>query len=276
MESSLDRGSANLVKPGEVGDGRPGDVRRISAEWTSECIGGGMGGMGGGMGGRMAAAIALGQGGTRADDGLPGRGLDAGPDRLRHGRRGGAGAAPIGGGRWRSSGAGDPVGSAPTWRRTSSRRCAPTSPTPPSGPPSLATGADGTAEVSVDLPESLTTWKVKTWALGQGTKVGQGETEVVTAKDLLVRLQAPRFFVQKDEVVLSANVHNALGHKKSVRVVLELDGGCLKALGDDVEDGRDRRQGGGPGRLAGQGRPRGRGRRPDEGAHRTRNPTRWR
>ena len=100
---------------------------------------------------------------------------------------------------------------------------------------SLTTGADGTAEVSVDLPESLTTWKVKTWTMGQGTKVGQSEAEIVTAKDLLVRLQAPRFFVQKDEVVLSANVHNALDHKKTVKAVLELDGGSLKALGDATQ-----------------------------------------
>ncbi|MGB2611157.1 MAG: alpha-2-macroglobulin family protein, partial [Isosphaeraceae bacterium] len=75
---------------------------------------------------------------------------------------------------------------------------------------SLTTQADGTAEVDFPLPESLTTWKVKAWALGPGTRVGQGEAEVITTKDLLVRLQAPRFFVQKDEVVLSANVHNKL------------------------------------------------------------------
>ena len=58
--------------------------------------------------------------------------------------------------------------------------------------------------------------------MGHGTKVGQGEAEVVTKKDLLVRLQAPRFFVQKDEVVLSANVHNYLKTEKKVHVVLEL------------------------------------------------------
>ena len=44
-----------------------------------------------------------------------------------------------------------------------------------------------------------------------------------------------RFFVEKDEVVLSANVHNALDHKKTVRVVLELDGPCLKTLGDSTQ-----------------------------------------
>ena len=74
----------------------------------------------------------------------------------------------------------------------------------------LATAPDGTALVDFSLPDSLTTWKVKSWTLGPGTKVGQAESQIVTSKDLLVRLQAPRFFVEKDEVVLSANVHNKL------------------------------------------------------------------
>ncbi|MGO8898039.1 MAG: alpha-2-macroglobulin family protein, partial [Isosphaeraceae bacterium] len=94
----------------------------------------------------------------------------------------------------------------------------------------LTTQADGTAEVEFPLPESLTTWKVKAWALGPGTRVGQGEAEVITTKDLLVRLQAPRFFVQKDEVVLSANVHNKLKTKKAVQVVLECEGSVLELL----------------------------------------------
>jgi len=94
----------------------------------------------------------------------------------------------------------------------------------------LTTAADGTTEVEFPLPESLTTWKVKAWALGPGTRVGQGEAEVITTKDLLVRLQAPRFFVQKDEVVLSANVHNKLKTKKAVQVVLECEGGVLEPL----------------------------------------------
>jgi uncharacterized protein YfaS (alpha-2-macroglobulin family) len=80
------------------------------------------------------------------------------------------------------------------------------------------------------MPENLTGWKVRAWAMGHGTKVGQGEADVVTKKDLLVRLQAPRFFVQKDEVVLSANVHNYLKTEKRVDVALELDGGTLVAL----------------------------------------------
>ncbi len=94
----------------------------------------------------------------------------------------------------------------------------------------LATGEDGTAEVSLDMPENLTTWRIKCWAMGHGTRVGQGSTDVVTRKNLILRMQAPRFFVEKDEVVLSANVHNYLETKKSVQVKLQLEGNCLKPL----------------------------------------------
>ena len=101
---------------------------------------------------------------------------------------------------------------------------------------SLTTNDKGEAEVSLDMPENLTTWKIKVWGMGHGTKVGQGEAEVVTRKDLIVRLQAPRFFVEKDEVVLSANVHNYLKTKKKVQVSLQFVGKQLSDQGDSVKE----------------------------------------
>ncbi|HMF15135.1 MAG TPA: alpha-2-macroglobulin family protein, partial [Gemmataceae bacterium] len=101
---------------------------------------------------------------------------------------------------------------------------------------SLLSNKDGLAEVSLKMPDQLTAWKIRVWTLGHGTKVGQGEAEVVTKKDLIVRLQAPRFFVQKDEVVLSANVHNYLKAEKKVRVTLEFDGGTLSSIDPLVRD----------------------------------------
>jgi hypothetical protein len=44
-------------------------------------------------------------------------------------------------------------------------------------------------------------------------------------------MQAPRFFVERDEVYLSANVHNYLKAKKNVAVVLEVEGDCLNIDG---------------------------------------------
>ncbi|HBC88810.1 MAG TPA: alpha-2-macroglobulin [Lentisphaeria bacterium] len=97
----------------------------------------------------------------------------------------------------------------------------------------------GEAEIELAMPENLTTWKVKAWSMTHGTKVGQGETEVITSKDFIVRLQAPRFFVEKDEVVLSAIVHNYYKDAKSAKVVLELDGGNLSVMDQKIKGVRD-------------------------------------
>jgi uncharacterized protein YfaS (alpha-2-macroglobulin family) len=94
----------------------------------------------------------------------------------------------------------------------------------------LETNKDGIAEVKFKMPENLTGWKVRAYAMGPGTRVGQGDADVVTKKNILVRLQAPRFFTQKDEVVLSANVHNFLKASKKVSVALELEGGTLEPM----------------------------------------------
>jgi len=96
---------------------------------------------------------------------------------------------------------------------------------------SITTDKEGIAEIPIDMPENLTTWKIRVWGMGAGTRVGQGESEAITRKDLIVRLQSPRFFVQKDEVVLSANVHNYLKAKKAAQVTLELEGKTLSPMG---------------------------------------------
>ncbi|HEY0981429.1 alpha-2-macroglobulin family protein [Schlesneria sp.] len=106
---------------------------------------------------------------------------------------------------------------------------------------SLTTDQSGMAEVSFKMPESLTGWKVKTWAMGLGTKVGQSEVEVTTRKNLLVRLQAPRFFVDKDEVVISANVHSYLKSAKSVEVTLAVDGKLLSLIESNEPNGGENR-----------------------------------
>lgn len=100
----------------------------------------------------------------------------------------------------------------------------------------INTDAGGLAEISLKMPENLTSWKIRSWAMGQGTRVGEAEDLVVTRKNLILRLQAPRFFTETDEVVLSANVHNYLKTSKKVKVVLELDGDTLQSLGDETQN----------------------------------------
>ena len=106
---------------------------------------------------------------------------------------------------------------------------------------SVTTNKEGLAEIALTMPEQLTGWKVKCWAMGLGTRVGQGEAEITTKKNLLVRLQAPRFFVQKDEVVLSANVHNYLKIDKDVEAVLEIDSRLMRVVDNDDDEFAPRR-----------------------------------
>jgi uncharacterized protein YfaS (alpha-2-macroglobulin family) len=71
----------------------------------------------------------------------------------------------------------------------------------------------------------LTQWHAQARGLTTSTQVGAGEADVETKKNLLVRLQSPRFFTERDQVVLSANVHNYLKTDKRVRVALQLGDG---------------------------------------------------
>jgi uncharacterized protein YfaS (alpha-2-macroglobulin family) len=92
---------------------------------------------------------------------------------------------------------------------------------------SVSADAEGFAIVPMPLPESLTSWKIRVWAVGDGLRVGQGDAQVVTRKDLMVRLRAPRFLIERDEATLSALVQNESPQELTVRVRLEEDGDSL-------------------------------------------------
>ncbi|MDQ2798468.1 MAG: hypothetical protein M3Y13_02360, partial [Armatimonadota bacterium] len=84
--------------------------------------------------------------------------------------------------------------------------------------------ATGEATLSVKFPDTLTTWKASARGLTPGVQVGAGDTQIITNKKLLVRLESPRFFVERDKVTLSAIVRNDLATDKQVRVSLATSG----------------------------------------------------
>ncbi len=93
----------------------------------------------------------------------------------------------------------------------------------------------GIVEVKFTVPDNLTTWKIKAWTMGDGTRVGSGTSEIISSKDLIIRPQTPRFFTERDQIVLSAVVHNYLASEKSVKVVIENEGGHLKLLDEATQ-----------------------------------------
>jgi uncharacterized protein YfaS (alpha-2-macroglobulin family) len=77
------------------------------------------------------------------------------------------------------------------------------------------------------LPDSLTTWQVDVRGLTVDTKVGQGETQIVSTKPLLIRPVTPRFLVSGDHVLMAAIVNNNTANTLSVAVNLQSDGFVL-------------------------------------------------
>lgn len=74
--------------------------------------------------------------------------------------------------------------------------------------PDVVTGKDGKAKVKVKYPDSTTSWKATARATTAQNQFGIGEGTTRTKMPLLVRLQAPRFFVVGDQVTVSAVINN--------------------------------------------------------------------
>ena len=97
--------------------------------------------------------------------------------------------------------------------------------------PDVVTGADGRATVKVDLPDNLTTWRATARGITADTKVGATKYKVVARKDVIMRLETPRFVTQGDTVTLSGIVHNYLNADKPTQISLEVNGAQLQNSG---------------------------------------------
>ena len=82
----------------------------------------------------------------------------------------------------------------------------------------VVTDENGEAEVKFKMPDNLTTWRATVRGITQDSKVGQNTDKTITRKNLLVRLETPRFFREGDEVTVSTIVHNYLSESKKVKI----------------------------------------------------------
>lgn len=108
----------------------------------------------------------------------------------------------------------------------------------------LETDKNGKANIELTMPESLTTWKINVWDMSSGTRVGYGSTEVITRKNLIIRMQTPRFLVEKDKCVFTANaVCTNQGFKSITPYILKINEYLYYYLTTRVEDIRSRASG---------------------------------
>ena len=88
----------------------------------------------------------------------------------------------------------------------------------------VLTDETGTAQVTVTLPDNLTTWQMTARAVTDDTRVGETGSELLSTRPLQIQLQTPRFFVADDTLTLGAVIHNNTDGALSVKVSLQAQG----------------------------------------------------
>ena len=96
--------------------------------------------------------------------------------------------------------------------------------------PDITTDADGHAAVKVKYPDSLTTWTATARVVTAGNQFGLGTGTSRTKQPLIVRLQAPRFFVVGDQVAVSAVINNNTDDPMRVSPALTAEGVTVTGL----------------------------------------------
>ena len=96
--------------------------------------------------------------------------------------------------------------------------------------PDVKTDADGNAIVKVKYPDSLTTWAATARVATAGNQFGIANSSTRTKQPLIVRLQAPRFFVVGDQVTVSGVINNNTDEVMTVMPALNADGLSVTGL----------------------------------------------
>lgn len=93
--------------------------------------------------------------------------------------------------------------------------------------PTVVTDEEGRAEVSLRLPDNLTTWRVEARGITARTEAGSASEQLTVSKPLLIRPVTPRFFTAGDNAAVAAEVHNNTGTAIGAEVRLQATGAAV-------------------------------------------------
>ena len=83
---------------------------------------------------------------------------------------------------------------------------------------SIRTDGSGRATIPVTFSDNLTTWRITARGVTHATQVGQSSAKVIARKNLLVRMETPRFITKGDKLLVATSIHNYLSTAKEVKV----------------------------------------------------------
>jgi alpha-2-macroglobulin len=88
--------------------------------------------------------------------------------------------------------------------------------------PAVTTDANGEAVIEVDLPDSLTTWRITARAVDAQTRVGEAQLKVLATQSTVVRPLLPAALVEGDSTLLSVQVSNYATRTREIEVGLSV------------------------------------------------------
>ncbi|WP_158729260.1 MG2 domain-containing protein [Flavobacterium sp. I-STPA6A] len=88
--------------------------------------------------------------------------------------------------------------------------------------PHLKTDDKGKLSFSFSAPEALTSWKLRLLAHNKAAVSGYLEKMIVTQKELMITPNFPRFFRERDSIVITAKIANITNETKKGLAVLQL------------------------------------------------------
>jgi len=74
--------------------------------------------------------------------------------------------------------------------------------------PNLKTNELGEIEFEFKVPDALTQWKFRVFAHTKDLKIGFFDTSVVTQKQLMIQVNSPRYFIEKDQIIFKSSIQN--------------------------------------------------------------------
>jgi len=86
--------------------------------------------------------------------------------------------------------------------------------------PVVTTGADGTATITLTVPERSTAWKFLAKGISAETLAGEASDDLTVKKDLFGEIKLPLAFTDGDAAEIPVTVHNAAVEKGKIEVVL--------------------------------------------------------
>ena len=91
----------------------------------------------------------------------------------------------------------------------------------------LLTDENGEVLFNVKFPDNLTSWRNSVKAITIDSKVGELISNVVVRKDLLIRVETPRYVHEKDEVILPVLIHNYSANKQTIKLEFDIKNGMI-------------------------------------------------